>query len=78
MTYLEVCYRYAGKLTLEQMRRLGELGGVYGLRGIRVEEESSQIRIEFDASRLKETEAIQLVRQAGIPLTEKVAIPGIA
>lgn len=72
MTFLEVRYRYAGPLTLAQMRKLGELAGVYGLRRITVEEEHNQIRIEFDASRLKETEAVHLLRGAGIPLTEKV------
>jgi hypothetical protein len=72
MTLLEVCYRYTGTLTPAQMRKLGELGGVYGLRRIRVEEERHEIRIEFDASRLKESEALHIVRQAGIPLTEKI------
>jgi hypothetical protein len=74
MTFLEVCYRYAGKLTAAQMRRLGELTGVYGLRRIRVEEGRSLIYVEFDASRLKETEAVGLLRGAGIPLSEKVEI----
>ncbi len=72
MTFLEVCYRYPGKLTPRQMRRLGELTGVYGLRRIRVEEERNLIYIEFDASRLKETEAVGVLRGAGIPLSEKV------
>ena len=74
MTYLEVHYRYVGKLTLAQLRKLGELTGVYGLRRLRVSEEHNQLRIEFDASRLRESEAVHIVRSAGIPLTEKVEV----
>ena len=74
MTFLEVCYRYPGKLTAAQLRRLGELTGVYGLRRIRVEEDRNLIHVEFDASRLKETEALRVLRGAGIPLSEKVEI----
>lgn len=74
MTYLEVHYRYTGKLTLVQRRKLGELTGVYGLRRLGVNEEHNQLRIEFDASRLRESEAVHIVRGAGIPLTEKVEV----
>lgn len=75
MTYLEVVYRYSGTLTPAQMRRLGELTGVYGLQRLRVEESKQEIRIEFDASRLKETEVVHLVRLAGIPVQEKLSAP---
>ncbi|MFQ5816827.1 MAG: hypothetical protein ACE5H2_02575 [Terriglobia bacterium] len=72
MTSLQVCYRYAGKLTLAQRRKLGELCGVYGLRRITLEEECNQLQIEFDASRLKESEAVHILHRAGIPLTQKI------
>ena len=71
MTYLEVSYRYAGPLTLEQMKRLGELPGRYGIRCLHLDEHEQVARIEFDASRLKETEVVHWVRRAGIPLTER-------
>jgi sulfite reductase beta subunit-like hemoprotein len=74
MTMVEVCYRLPGKLTLAQMRKLGELSAVYGLRRIRVDEDRQEIQVEFDASRLKESEAVNLLRQAGIPLAEKVQL----
>lgn len=73
MTFLEVSYRYAGPLTPAQWKRLGELPGHYGIRRVRLEEANSIAVIEFDASRLKETEAVHWVRQAGIPLTDRVA-----
>lgn len=75
MTFLEVRYRYTSKLSLAQMRKLGELGGVYGLRRIAVDEERKEVQIEFDASRLKESEAVHILRTAGIPLSEKIETP---
>ncbi len=74
MTFLEVTYRYAGPLEPAQLKRLGELPGQYGLRRLRLEETNSLVRIEYDASRLKETEVVHWVRRAGIPLTERVAL----
>ena len=74
MTFLEVNYRYRGPLSAPQLKRLGELPGHYGIRRIRLEEEHSIARIEFDASRLKESEVVHWVRRAGIPLLERVAV----
>ena len=75
MTYLEVAYRYAGPLTLEQSKKLGDLPGHYGIRRLRLDESNQIARIEFDASRLKETEVVHWIRRAGIPLTERVEAP---
>ena len=74
MTFLEVSYRYRGPLSVPQLKRLGELAGQYGLRRIRLDEEQSVARIEFDASRLKESEVLHWVRRAGIPLLERVTV----
>ncbi|MFQ5694757.1 MAG: hypothetical protein ACE5HB_02085 [Terriglobia bacterium] len=74
MTFLEVSYRFAGPLSAAQMKRMAELTGHYGLRRIRLDEAGQTARIEFDASRLKESEAVHWVRRAGIPLTEKVEV----
>lgn len=72
MTFLEVNYRYRGPLSATQLKRLGELSGHYGIRRLRLDEERSIARIEFDASRLKESEVVHWVRRAGIPLLEHV------
>lgn len=74
MTSLEVNYRYTGPLTPAQLSRLGELPGQYGILRVRLDEENCVARILFDASRLKESEAVHWVRRAGIPLTEKVPV----
>ncbi|MEE8200548.1 MAG: hypothetical protein V3R29_05185 [Candidatus Acidoferrales bacterium] len=74
MTYLEVNYRYAGELTPRQLQALAELPGCYGILRVRVDEEKLLVCILFDASRLKESEAVHWVRRAGIPLTDKVEV----
>ncbi len=74
MPYLEVSYRYSGELTPQQGQRLQELSGCYGILRVRVDEEKLVVRILFDASRLKESEAVHWVRRAGIPLTDKVEV----
>ncbi|MGH8459373.1 MAG: hypothetical protein ACRESV_08480 [Nevskiales bacterium] len=74
MTYLEVNYRYRGPLSTAQLRRLGELAGHYGIRRVRLDEARAMACIEFDASRLKESEAVHWVRRAGLPLLERVSV----
>ena len=78
MTFLEVSYRYAGPLAPAQLKRLGELPGHYGLRRIHLDEANAVARVEFDASRLKETEVVHWIRRAGIPLTERLPSPAAA
>ena len=77
MTFLEVSYAYDGPLKPAQLRRLSDLTGHYGILGIFLEENRHVARIRFDASRLKESEAVHWVRLAGIPLTERVAVNSV-
>lgn len=74
MTFLELNYRYRGPLSATQFQRLGELSGHYGIRRVRLDEEQAIARIEFDASRLKESEVVHWVRRAGIPLLDRVPV----
>jgi hypothetical protein len=74
VTFLQIRYRYRGPLGREQLQRLSEVTGHYGIRAVRLDEESSMAMIEFDASRLTEGEVVHWVRAAGLPLTEKVVV----
>lgn len=74
MTFLEVTYRYTGPLTPAQLKQLAELPGHYGIRKIHLEEEKRLARIEYDASRLKESEVVHWIRRAGISLTDRVEV----
>ena len=77
MTSIEIIYSLAAPLTAEQSARIGELTGQYGVERIRVDEEQQTIRIRYDASRLKETEVIQRVRESGIPAEKRLRVEAV-
>ena len=72
MTLVEVTYELQTALTREQLARLGTFANTYGLRKFRVEEGKNLLAFEYDASRLKETELIHVLRQANIPVVRKL------
>jgi len=74
MTQLEVAYRYEGAPVERTMRALAGMREVYGIRRITFEEKERIVRVEFDASRLKEPVIAGLLRRAGIDVGEKLAL----
>jgi len=74
MTQLEVRYRYGSAPGEAEMRALDAVRDVYGIRRIVFDEKERIIRIEFDASRLKEPAVASLLRRAGIDVQEKLAL----
>jgi hypothetical protein len=72
MTLVEVTYELSTPLRPEQLRALGQFANTYGLRRVRVNEQSNQIRVEYDGSRLTETEVAQVLRKAQIPASKRV------
>ena len=66
MTLVEVTYDLPAPLRPEQLRALGLFANTYGLRRIRVNEHSNQICVEYDGSRLTETEVARLLAKARI------------
>lgn len=75
MTLVEITYRLHSSLSNEQLARLGEFSNTYGLRKIRVDEQKNQISLEYDASRLRETQVAQVLGQAGISVSRQPAEP---
>jgi hypothetical protein len=75
MTQLEVRYRYAPPLGESEMRAIDAVREVYGIRRIAFDEKERVVRVEFDASRLKEPVVVGLLRGAGLALQERVAVP---
>jgi hypothetical protein len=73
MTLVEVRYRLQSALTPVQLSTLAEFSNTYGLRRFRVDETGSILTFEYDASRLRETQVAHVLRQAQIPVLEKVA-----
>jgi hypothetical protein len=76
MTLLETTYELQTPLTTEQLVSLGEFSNTYGLRRFRVDEAKNHLSFEYDASRLKETQVIHVLRQAKIAVIRKVTAAG--
>jgi hypothetical protein len=71
MTLVEITYNLHSSLNNEQLARLGEFSNTYGLRKIRVNERKNQISLEYDASRLRETQVAHVLGQAGISISHQ-------
>lgn len=71
MTQLEVRYRYTSVPGEAEMRAIDNVREVYGIRRISFDEKERSIRVEFDASRLKEPVVAGLLRRAGIDLIDR-------
>jgi hypothetical protein len=74
MTQLEVRYRYANPPTESEMRAIDAMREVYGIRRIAFDEKEKVVKVEFDASRLKEPGIAALLRRAGIDVQERLVL----
>jgi hypothetical protein len=74
MTLMDVAFRYGAQPGETQMRAIGSVREVYGIRRIAFNEKERTLRVEYDASHLSESVVAGLVRSAGIDLLEKVAL----
>ena len=72
MTLVEVTYQLQAPLQEEQLRALSQSANLYGLRRFRVDRERNQISLEYDGSRLKESQVAQALRQANIAVAALV------
>lgn len=72
MTLTEATFELQAPLTDEQMRRLGAFANTYGLRRFRVDETKKLLTMEYDASRLKESQVTQVLGQARIFVLQRV------
>jgi hypothetical protein len=74
MTYLDVAYRYGLTPGEREVRAIDGMREVYGVRRVDFNEKERTVRVEFDASRLKEDGVARLLRLAGIDVKEKLAL----
>ena len=70
MTYLDIVFSYGSQPGETQMRAIDTMREVYGIRRVRFNEKDRTVRVEFDASRLKQDAVAKLLRQAGIDVQE--------
>jgi hypothetical protein len=74
MTQLEVRYRYATPPGEAEMRAIDAVREVYGIRRISFDDQEKVVRVEYDASRLKEPEVASLLRRAGLDIRERLLL----
>ena len=74
MTTLEVAFRYGSVPGEREMRAIDGVREVYGIRKINFTEKERIVRVELDASRLKEDAIARLLRQAGVDQRERLTL----
>ena len=73
MTYLDVVFNYTSLPGESELRAINSMREVYGIQGVRFNEKDKTVRVQFDASRMKQDAVAKLLRQAGIDVGEPVA-----
>jgi len=74
MTSLDVVFRYGRKPGAQELRAIDSMREIYGIRSVKFNEKDQTIRVEFDASRMKEDTVAALLRRAGIDLIDKLQL----
>jgi selenocysteine lyase/cysteine desulfurase len=74
MTYLDVVFSYSAQPGEKEMRAIDSMREVYGIRRVRFNQKDRTVRVEFDASRMKQDSVAKLLRQAGIEVQEPVIL----
>ena len=74
MTQLDVMYRYGGAPREAAMMAVNRIREVYGIRALAFDEAAKTVRVEYDATRLTEPVVHQLLRRAGLDITERVSL----
>jgi len=74
MTYLDVVFNYGSLPGENEFRAIDSMREVYGIRSVRFNEREQTVRVEFDASRMKQDAVAKLLRNAGVDIKEPVAL----
>lgn len=70
---MDVHFSYSQHPTEETMRAVGSLYEVYGIRRVRFSETERTVVVEYDATRMTAAVVGQLLRRAGLAVTERSA-----
>jgi len=74
MTYLDVVFNYGAIPGENELRAIDAMREVYGIRQVQFNAKQRTVRVEFDASRMKQDAVAKLLRNAGIDVREVVAL----
>ncbi|HET7108594.1 MAG TPA: hypothetical protein VFI38_17400 [Candidatus Acidoferrum sp.] len=73
MTLLEITFQLHSLPSFDQLERLGAFANTYGIRRFRVDESQKHLTLEYDASRLRDTQVAHVLGKAGIPILQKMS-----
>ena len=73
MTNVDVTFRYSKHPTEDTMRAVSDLYDVYGIRRVRLNQAERTVLVEYDATRLGVANVFQLLRRAGLSVTEEIS-----
>ena len=74
MTYLDVVYSYGSQPGEAELRAIDSMREVYGIQRVRFDSKEHTVRVQFDASRMKQDAVAKLLRTAGIDVKAQVAL----
>ncbi len=74
MTQMDASYRYSNQPDETIMRAIDNMREVYGIRRISFKEKDQMVRVEYDASRLKEPVVASLLRKSGLAIGEMLVL----
>jgi len=66
MTKVVARFRIESPPGEQQLARLADARGVYGILAFRLDEANQQLSVEYDATRLRPEEVAALLRQCGV------------
>ena len=73
MTSIDIQFHYSQHPTEDTMRAVAELYDVYGIRRVRLNRTDRTVQVEYDATRLAAANIFQLLRRAGLSVTEQLS-----
>jgi hypothetical protein len=73
MTTMDIQFRYAQHPTEDTLRAVADLYDVYGIRRVRLNQSDRTVLVEYDATRLSSAVVFQLLRCAGLSVTEQIS-----
>jgi hypothetical protein len=74
MTQMDVSFRYVNRPNEAVLRAIDNMREVYGIRRVSFREDEQVVRVEYDASRLKEPVVAKLLRNTGLAIGEKLVV----
>ena len=72
-TNIDVQFRYTDHPREDTMRAVADLYDVYGIRRVRLNQAERSVLVEYDATRLSSAVVFQLLRRAGLSVTEQIS-----